>query len=132
MRLVIDCNVLVAAGWNSGTCREVLFAAMRDHAPLMSRGILDEYATVFEYSRFDHIRPTLKLLRDALLKTATLVRPVPSPFLLPDPKDMIYLETALAGQADAIVTGNIKHFPEPSYGHVRILTPRMFLDILSS
>jgi putative PIN family toxin of toxin-antitoxin system len=129
MRLVIDCNVLVAAGWNSGTCREVLVAAMRDHAPLMSRGILDEYATVFAYSRFDHVRPTLTLLRDALLKTATLVRPVPSPFLLPDPKDMIYLETALAGDADAIITGNTKHFPEASYADVRILTPRAFLEM---
>ncbi|WP_176637406.1 putative toxin-antitoxin system toxin component, PIN family [Desulfolutivibrio sulfoxidireducens] len=129
MRLVIDCNVLIAAGWNSGTCREVLFAAIRDHAPLMSRGILDEYATVFAYSRFDHIRPALTLLRDALLKTATLVRPVPSPFLLPDPKDMIYLETALAGDAEAIITGNARHFPEPAYGFVRILTPRDFLDI---
>ncbi|WP_176631388.1 hypothetical protein [Desulfolutivibrio sulfoxidireducens] len=42
---------------------------------------------------------------------------------------MIYLETALAGDAKAIITGNARHFPEPAYGFVRILTPRDFLDI---
>jgi predicted nucleic acid-binding protein len=53
---------------------------------------------------------------------------VPMP-TLPDPKDSVYLATALAAQASAIITGNTRDFPSVLCEPVRILTPRAFLDL---
>jgi putative PIN family toxin of toxin-antitoxin system len=44
-----------------------------------------------------------------------------------DPDDDIFLETAVAGQADFLVTKNLKHFPHKSYDGVRIVNVATFL-----
>ena len=47
---------------------------------------------------------------------------------LPDLKDLPFVEVALSGEADAIVTGNRRHFPD-SLG-IAILSPGEFLERL--
>jgi len=54
-----------------------------------------------------------------------------------DPSDNLVLETALAGRADYLVTGNLADFAELgskgsplSYRGVRVVTPREFLEAL--
>jgi predicted nucleic acid-binding protein len=56
------------------------------------------------------------------------VAPVPTAFGLADPADEVYLATAIAGEADALITGNIRDFTQPFYRSVEILTPRAFVD----
>lgn len=46
-----------------------------------------------------------------------------------DPKDVIYVLTASAGGADAILTGDLRDFVESHYGGVRVLSVRGFLDL---
>ena len=46
MRLVIDCNVVVAAARTDGTCRRALVAAMRKHDIIVCEAILAEYRQV--------------------------------------------------------------------------------------
>ena len=48
------------------------------------------------------------------------------PFL-PDPGDEFLLELAIAGSADAIVTHNVRHFPDVEQFGIRVVTPREFL-----
>jgi putative PIN family toxin of toxin-antitoxin system len=48
-----------------------------------------------------------------------------------DPDDDLFLECAYAAQARYIITGNLKHFPA-SWMHIQIVSPRQFLDLLSS
>ena len=38
------------------------------------------------------------------------------------------LATAVAGRAEVLVTGNLRHFNEARYGPVEILSPHAFLD----
>jgi len=45
---------------------------------------------------------------------------------LPDADDLPFLEVALSGNADALVTGNARHFPE-GLGVV-VLSPRALLQ----
>ena len=59
---------------------------------------------------------------------ALLVEPLDPPQPLADLDDMIYLGTALAGEADMLITGNVRDFPEEACGSVGIMTPRAFLD----
>lgn len=44
------------------------------------------------------------------------------------PKHASSRRTALAGEADTLITGNVRHFPEEACGNVTIMTPRAFLD----
>ncbi|MFV3128265.1 hypothetical protein [Niveispirillum sp. KHB5.9] len=46
-----------------------------------------------------------------------------------DPKDVIYVLTATAGQADAILTGDMRDFIESHYGGARVLSVREFLAL---
>jgi predicted nucleic acid-binding protein len=47
-----------------------------------------------------------------------------------DPDDDKFLETAIAGGADFLVTKNLKHFPRKSYQGVRIVNVATFLKEL--
>jgi predicted nucleic acid-binding protein len=48
--------------------------------------------------------------------------------VLPDPKDLPFIEVAVAASADALVTGNVKHFPKHATAGVPILSLRAFLE----
>jgi uncharacterized protein len=128
MRLILDCNILVSATWNDGICRRVFVEAIKKHTPLVSSEILNEYARVMTYSKFDKIRPAFKKLYFNLIKNSIFLSSIKSPFTLPDPEDEIYLDLAYTANAEAIITGNRKHFPEPDYNGIKILSPREFID----
>lgn len=49
---------------------------------------------------------------------------------LPDPWDQMFIEVAVASQADFLVTGNLKHFPEEAREGVTVASPREFLEAL--
>lgn len=46
-----------------------------------------------------------------------------------DPKDVIYVLTASVGEADAILTGDLRDFVESHYGGAGVLSVRQFLDL---
>ena len=45
-----------------------------------------------------------------------------------DPDDDIFLEVAVSGKADYIVTRNVRDFPADRFRGIRILTPEQFLE----
>lgn len=48
---------------------------------------------------------------------------------LPDPDDRVFVEVAMAGNADFIVTGNVRHFtPVRGTLPVAVCTPRQLVD----
>jgi len=50
---------------------------------------------------------------------------------LPDPADLKFLEVAVTGLADYLVTGNGKHFvPKRGTHKMQIITPRDLIDLL--
>lgn len=52
MKVVLDCNVLISAGLNKGTCRDVFAAVIDSHQCILSRDILGEYVTVARRKHF--------------------------------------------------------------------------------
>jgi predicted nucleic acid-binding protein len=60
---------------------------------------------------------------------AVFVVPDPALLRLPDPKDQIYLDTAVTAHADVLITGNKRHFPDAVYQGVKIVSPREFLEL---
>jgi uncharacterized protein len=128
VRIVLDCNVLVAAARTDGVCRSVLLRVIRDHEVILSAPIIREYRSVGARPKHKPYHPTMLAITDRLERVALLVKPLPgSTFGLSDPDDEIYLATALAGRADFLITGNIRHFPALRYAATDILRPADFL-----
>jgi putative PIN family toxin of toxin-antitoxin system len=128
MRVVLDCNVLISAARTDGVCRTVIVEAVRHHEVVLSIPILKEYRAVAIRSKHAPAHQTALAVIAELESIALLVEPAELPQSLTDPDDAIYLGTALAGKADALITGNVRDFPEKACGSVRIMTPRAFLD----
>ncbi|HEX5726335.1 MAG TPA: putative toxin-antitoxin system toxin component, PIN family [Longimicrobiaceae bacterium] len=95
--------------------------------------ILIEYRDVLS-------RPKLKIgsgeataVIDLIERGGGLVVAPPLAIVLPDPDDLSFLEVADAGGADALVTGNERHFA-PLHGkhRVPVLAPAAFLSLWKS
>lgn len=130
MKVVLDCNVFVSAAISRSTCRQLLDEVARFHVLFYSRETLQEFLKVMKYTHLRSYNPRAKRIIKMVLRLGVEVIPAGEPIELPDPDDAIYLQTALAAQADVLITGNRKHFPFDDYQGIRILTPREFLSLL--
>lgn len=130
MIVVPDCNVIVAAGTKDGFVRYVLRRIIDEQIIVASEEIIAEYVRVSRYPKFS--REAAAYITDTIGSIegcARLVEARPCGFPLPDPDDIPYIDAAITGGADFIVTGNLKHFPERRYGAVRVLSVREFAEI---
>jgi putative PIN family toxin of toxin-antitoxin system len=115
LRVVVDTNVLVSALLKEGSVPERALHVLLEHAVvLLDARLADEYASVLARPKFAAIDSSR---RDALLERlrtrAEPVVQVPAyTGTLDDPDDRAFVEVALAGKADALVTGNVRHFPQ--------------------
>lgn len=129
MKLVLDTNVLLAAVLADGLCRDLVGKRIRAHELLTSTTLLDELAEQLR-NRFK-TDPHEVPLFTAYRERATLVSalPLPKP-VCRDPDDDQVLATAVAGQADVIVTGDQDLLVLGQHDGIRILSPRQFLQML--
>ncbi len=129
MKLVLDCNVLISAAWNPGLSRTVLERALKRHVVIVSPAIIAEYQRVSRYPKFMEKRPVLDALIALIMNAAVIVDDRPCPVVLPDPDDTAYLAAALHNDAQVIVSGNLKDFPDRPYGAVQVLSVREFATL---
>jgi putative PIN family toxin of toxin-antitoxin system len=129
IRVVIDTNVIVSAMLRSGGFPESVFnLAMGGEVQCYaSESILAEYEEVLRRPRLaiDPDKVTLALAR--IRAAISLVEPAHAVTAATDPDDNIFLECAETAQADYLVTGNGRHFPERWAG-TQVVTPRQFMD----
>jgi putative PIN family toxin of toxin-antitoxin system len=110
-RLVIDTNAIVSALLFSHGRLSWLRQSWMDGRiiPLGSRPTINELLRVLAYPKFQLTAPEREdLLADLLPFVETVLIPKPPPKIpsLQDPDDGMFLELALAGHADAVVTGD--------------------------
>ncbi|MBF0564052.1 MAG: putative toxin-antitoxin system toxin component, PIN family [Nitrospirae bacterium] len=128
MKVILHCNIIISAGLNPGTCRDLIDQVVAIHHIFLSQGIIQEYYEVISRAKFKPENVTkCKLILSDILEVATIIEPAQGSFNLLDPKDEIYLATALAAKADALITGDHKHFPLSQYEGILILSPGEFL-----
>lgn len=128
MRVVLDCNVLIAAGITNGVCRQVVDAVVREHEWYVPEPLIREFQAVSQRPRLRAYRSRLQAIEQVLSAVGLQVVPDSRPIALPDPDDVVYLQTAVAAKATALVTGNQRHFPFPVYRGVHVYSPREFLN----
>ena len=116
VRLVIDTNVLVAALLTPGrTPARALdaVAAGREYVVVYDDRIEAEYRAVLARPKFRALdRGRVDALLASLLAGAErLAEVAPWAGAMTDADDRAFVEVALAGRADAVVTGNARHYP---------------------
>jgi putative PIN family toxin of toxin-antitoxin system len=135
VRIVLDTNVLVSGVLNPhgspGRCLDLILDG--DLTPLFDDRILAESRDVLLRPRFGFDPREVGLLVDYFIAEGEALGAPPLDITLPDPDDLAFLEVAIAGNADALVTGNLRHFPrEAVSGRVEILAPSQLLQRLAT
>lgn len=130
MRVVVDTNVLISGAINPhgppGRVVDAVLAGMV--TVLYDDRILSEYAGVFRRPRFNFALSDVAAFLDLIELSGEAVVAAPLAVELPDPTDLPFLEVAAAGRADALITGNARHFKIRSVGHqVHVCTPAEFM-----
>jgi uncharacterized protein len=135
MRIVLDTNVLVSGllSPHGPPGRLVDMTASGTLRILVDDRILREYAEVLTRPRFGFDRAAVLALVELLAGAGEHVDASSAVVSLPDPDDAPFLEVAIAGYADALVTGNVRHF-RTGYGKVLvpILDPAATLAAIAS
>lgn len=114
MRLVFDTNVLVSALLNPGRTPDLALSAAFEAGvvALVDARVEAEYREVLSRPKFRKVAPARRdALLEALLSRSERVEAAPVAVALIDDDDRVFIEVALAGEADGIVTGNAKHYP---------------------
>jgi uncharacterized protein len=129
IRVVIDTNIVISALLRAGSLPEAVInlAFSGDVQWVASEAILAEYAEVLQRPRFAIGSARTADVMSRIRKSVLLVAPTIRIEATKDPDDNMFLECAQAGDADYIVTGNIRHFPR-IWQKTRVVTPREFID----
>ena len=138
MRIVLDANVYVSALLTQrGNAARILELFREETFDLLvSEPILAEIGRVLAYPHIAkiHGKSSAEIDRfvEQLRSTAEVVAPTRTLTVSPDETDNRYLECAVAGRADFLVTGDKRHLlPLGEIAGVQILSPAGFLAVLN-
>ena len=133
MRVVLDTNVLVSGVLNPhgspGRCLDLILDG--ELTVLFDDRILAEYREVLLRPRFQFDPADIEALLESLMGQGESILAPPIDGSLPDPDDLPFLEVAVAGKADVLVSGNLRHFPEGCVPpDLQVAAPATLLDRL--
>jgi putative PIN family toxin of toxin-antitoxin system len=131
LKAVIDTNVVLAGLANrKGAALKILRRFFqRQYEWVNSQSTFDEYRRVLPRSQ--KVSPRRVRAFISLINKRSLFVPIAGTLqICKDSDDDKFLETALVGGADFLVTKNLKHFPHKSYQGVRIVKVAKFLKEL--
>jgi uncharacterized protein len=133
VRVVLDTNVIVSALLSGGGTSDMVVQLVLQGAAtlLIDSRIQAEYDEVTSRARLGLSDAERRTLLDVLAQIAEPVIARPLRLSLPDLDDRLFVEVAVAGRADVIVTGNVKHFvPRRGALGVAVQSPRQFVDAM--
>jgi uncharacterized protein len=133
LRVVVDTNVLVAALLTPGRTPDRALSALRERgdAVLYDPRVEAEYRAVLARPKFRAVDPARAgALLASLLAMGEDLGPVPAwGGAMTDADDRAFVEVALAGRADVLLTGNARHYPtDLSFA---VLSPAALLERLA-
>ena len=91
---------------------------------VLDHRIYAEYQDVLMRPEFGFAPEAVDNLLDFLLQSGERVYKINTSVALPDAYDGKFLEVAIDGLAEFLVTGNLKHFPLRQRHGVRVVSPR--------
>lgn len=138
MRVILDTNVVVSRFLSARGAPAQVFKLWEAHAfdLLVSRPILQEYKKALSYPKVRKLHQLsgqeINEIVNGFSQLSILIEPdIKLRIIKADPKDNKFLECAVTGKADCIISGD-KHLLEAKeYQGIQIFTPRAFLLALS-
>jgi uncharacterized protein len=130
-RFVLDANILISAMlFGQGKPRQSLKKAQTIGVVLMSDITFDELERVLSRPKFDkYVHPSKRIeFLQVLAETVEFVDVTTQIFECRDPKDNQYLDLAVSGKAECIVTGDDDLLVLNPFRSIKILTAQAFLD----
>ena len=114
MKVVVDTNVLVSGMLSRrGPPAKIVDAISDGYLRLCFDGrILAEYRRVFARKKSLFNDAAVARLIDDIEAAGYSITAAPIALELPDPSDKPFIEVAVAGRVDYLITGNLKDFPE--------------------
>jgi putative PIN family toxin of toxin-antitoxin system len=127
---VFDTNVLFAAQFTNGVCAKLYEEALRDEPPITSEFILDELEEKL-ISKLHLSAAEARSIREEIASECrqVVVAPLEKGVCRDSDDDMI-LVTALAAEAECIVTGDKDLLSLERFEGIRIITPAQCLSEL--
>ena len=128
MKVVLDTNILVSAFIVDGVCSRLLEDCISNRriAIILSMNILNEFRNTLT-GKFGHGSEEIRARVEALLEASEIVEPVTfEEQVCRDPDDDAILATAVAGNANCIVTGDSDLLVLERFGDVDIVAPSEF------
>ena len=122
IKIVVDTNVLVSGLLNdTGAPAKLILRWLQGQFDLIiSKLTFEEYEYVL--ARLSQVnQDKVSELLDEVRASALQVMIHSELRVCKDPQDDKFLETAIVGDADFLVTKNLKHFPAKSFQNVRIV-----------
>jgi putative PIN family toxin of toxin-antitoxin system len=134
LRVVIDTNHIMSAILSGrGASAKLIDWMTREEdyfKLLISQPIWNEYSTVADWLIPDSKKCEKERILNVLRFQSEWNEPNIQLNVCTDLSDNRFLECAVAGNADYLVTKNIRHFPPKEYANVKIVRIRQFLKVL--
>jgi putative PIN family toxin of toxin-antitoxin system len=126
MRVVIDTNVIVSALMNvNGIPAKILSQVLNGNMKVLyDNRILFEYMDVLTRKKFSFDAWTVNDLINYIKYDGEFINAGHLNVKFQDESDKKFYEVYKSGEADYLITGNIKHFPDDD----TIVTPRKIID----
>jgi putative PIN family toxin of toxin-antitoxin system len=130
---VVDTNVLVSAMISAEGNEALLILAVNQGlvAPCFSDEILNEYSEVLLRPKFAFPSDEVDALLGLLRRLGHRVSPVPIARVSPDPDDDKFIACAVAGNAEFLVTGNKRHFPQTDRMTAKVVNAAELLEVIT-
>jgi uncharacterized protein len=133
MKVVLDTNVWVSAWLWRGLPNNLIHLARKEELQIcMSEALLGELVNTLSYKKLQKKIQSLNLTKEQLLigtREITYIYPISNLNVpeLRDPDDIIVLATAIAGNAEVIITGDQDLLILQEYQNIQIMTAKNFL-----
>lgn len=130
MKVFLDTNVLVSAFTARGLCADLMRTILAEHELVTAEAVLAELQDVLR-RRFDYAPQTIEAVTGLLREYP--VQPIPEhlpEIHVRDPDDLIVLASAIAADAEVLVTGDEDLLSARDDSPVVITDPRGFLRML--
>jgi uncharacterized protein len=129
--IVLDTNIIVSALIRPfGNASRILDMVISgDLTLLYDDRILSEYREVLLREKFGFEENDVDIVLEYIERECLRITAVVTDEQLPDKDDIPFLEVALSGKADALVTGNKRHFKGKSAKGLKIESPEEFLKL---
>jgi hypothetical protein len=133
-KVVLDTNIFISAIVFGGKPRNILEYIIQDRIKLfISEEILDEISGILSGGKFRYPPQIVHTIVTQLESISEMVYPkVKIKEIKDDPDDNKFLECAVTGNADFIISGDAHLLKLGTYKGIRIISPAEFLTVVSS